>query len=205
MSVVPFHIQRQPDLAEALSRIAEAGLYLPDENVSRVQTFFDHERTPEGHNPESGEKVLAAWLAWAPGQLPETHPPIGMALVSLEQSFRCEPVCWFHLVNVYVHPTYAGRGLGRALAEQAQQSYPDLKGFYTADSIAIYEALGIEDEASLGATSEALQRLAERHRLIHDNRWQALGISLDVDRSRHYRTRHEAVTPSSSPRPRRRP
>lgn len=197
-----YHLSRATDLAEGLSAIADGGLYLSDECVSRVQQFFEPGFTPDGRNWETGERVVAIWLTHAH----RDRTPVGMALVSYEPAIHDLPAR--HLVNVYVHRDHAGQGLGESLVRAAHEAYPQAVGFYTSESIAIYERVGVLDEATTridaGPSGDfPRETMARRHARIHADRWASTGRGQGEQemRQRHYRTQRTPAPTTDGPAP----
>lgn len=174
-----YTLTQEPDLAEGLDAIVKGRLFLDDDTLSRVQPFFDSDRTPEGANPMTGEKVLAIWLVHPKDQPDQA---VGMATVSRERVLDdADRSHRYALLSLYVAPEHAGRGVGQALLTAALAAYPEAMGFYNRDTVALYERAGVRDvvwmdrDPSLQDTGVATY-VAERHRKLHASRWDPAAI-----------------------------
>jgi GNAT superfamily N-acetyltransferase len=190
-------LHRETNLADGLSAIATGGLYLGDETLSRVQPFFDSDRTPDGANPATGEQVLGIWLVH-----PKDQPAraVGMATVSWERVEQDESRPHrYALLSLYVHPNHAGQGLGAALLAAAKAAYPELVGFYNQNTVALYERAGVRDVIWMdrdptGQDAGVAEVIARRHQKLHTQRWSPDPHGLD----RPHHGRPTFTTPSPS-------
>lgn len=186
MNPVPEKPVRITDLAEGLSLISRNGLCLADETISHVQTFYESGRDPEGRHGVTGDRVLAIWLVHCAGV------PVGMATVSQEHEGALDEYPFhYQLLNVYVKPDHAGKGLGKQLIQEAQAAHPQVYGHYTTDSIALYEKMGMRDVSFVrhedpdGEDPRTIHSVLRRHASLHRLRWGGQGDPPHHGRSAH--------------------
>lgn len=202
-----YRFSRAHDLAEGLSNLVAGRLFIEDENVSRVQLFFESDRTPAGANDHTGERVEAIWLVHATG----ISAPVGMAVVSRERASGV----FYHQLNVFVVQEHAGQGVGATLINAATASFPTLYGHYNPDTIALYSRAGVRDVIQMerdpsGTDSEVELYVQLRQAKIYQRR--AVSVNCIDDGPHHGRfpfttsaapsIPHSVVTRTPSRRPR---
>lgn len=141
---MPFNIAPAHPLLAGLNQVASARLFLhADGDSSRVAPFLEPGAVDAlGFCAALGATVKGVWLVHAP----DTPEPVGMAMVTEEGPGKAgDPEKRLEVINVFVHPSMQGQGIGNALIERVLAAHPAVCGHYTLDSIALYERWGIPD------------------------------------------------------------
>jgi GNAT superfamily N-acetyltransferase len=158
LPVSPVVISPALDLLAGLAQAKAARLYDSDAENSHVLEILK-QANHEGLHGRARD-ILDLWLAHDTAQ-----KPMGMAVITEERVNHQQ----IEVINVFVAPQARGMGVGRALIVQAQSCHPKLQGHYTADSIALYQALNIPDfdrhHMAPGAAGD--RHLGWRHAGLH--------------------------------------
>lgn len=76
-------------------------------------------------------------------------------------------------VNIFVRPSFRGRGIGSALLDQAAQTLPCMSGYHTPESENLYTTAGVQDSYGLWDT---LKEILGQPELFdcHEKKWDAI-------------------------------
>lgn len=170
---MPYTFEAPAGLVDALDEVQREELFDADTEASHVQAIFEQART--AGLKCSTREVLNIWLARnAQGQA------VGMVLVTDEFVGRDQR--WHKVANLYTHPKERGRGLGQTLIDKARAAYPDISVHYTADSIGLYERLGLPDFWRFSMNPGDKRALSGRHERMRQEhlhrRLEALSLAI---------------------------
>jgi GNAT superfamily N-acetyltransferase len=120
-----YRLEKSVDVASGVERIWKAGLYLNDEERSRVMYLVDpyYDRRQE---------VREVWMAVEKS----TGRDVGMVMVSdPADDSGALPV-----INLYVHHDHLNRGIGSALLDEllSHHAVDQVAGYYTSESVRLY-------------------------------------------------------------------
>lgn len=147
------------DLVEGLDEVARMGLYEVDDPDSHIKAVIDQVKRHGLYGRD--RDVVELWLA-----RDDHGQAVGMALVTQERLIGSV----YPVVNLFVRPEWRGRGIGLDLVVQARQHHPQLEGHYTADSVGLYQRLGIHDVGRHRYADPAQRQRAmeQRHRELRE-------------------------------------
>lgn len=121
---------RKVDVEEGLAKIHRAGLFIDDEETSRVLYLL------YAHHEDGPAKVQHVWLAHDN----ERGADVGMAMLSSP----ADDSDGLPVLNTYVDPSHQGQGVGKALLEAMVGLVPasQVAAYYTHDAVRLYQAFG---------------------------------------------------------------